>query len=409
MSRVSRSQVRRRRVGVAFFVVLLVALGFLLAMSRSDNPVVDSTPGARAGVDALSSPQPAPVPAWLAWMPGGFPDGFRQQVAALPDFTDAVVVAGDTRWMTASHDAEGSVADQPDPPYKIPLDAFSVDPGEYAPFLPDAYREQVVSALRKGNAVLGSSSARLRKIGPGGSISFGDLTIDVGAVVPDEVVGWSEILVSREVGANLGIAHDRYLLATAGDGMTSAGFHDLIAGLIPADTPLRTVAPGDTTYVRVASGVNPPIVMKEVFGEFSAYPRSDDPAFLNMSPEWHDANIQTRSVPMLGEVTCNKALFPALVGALEQVRDEGLGSEIHVYSGCYAPRTVARSDIAPPSQHAWGAAIDINAPENPYGTTPTMDHRVVKIFEHWGFIWGGDFLIPDGMHLEYGSPPPANG
>jgi hypothetical protein len=406
MSRVSRSQARRRRLGVVVFVALLVAAGTMLAMAQSDNPVVDSTPSGHEDGGALSSPKPAPIPTWLAWMPGGFPDGFRQLVAALPDLTDTVVVAGDTRWMTASHDAEGSVADQPDPPYKIPIDAFSVDPGEYAPFLPDAYREQVVSALRNGNAVLGSSSARLRKIGPGGSISFGDLTIDVGAVVPDEVVGWSEILVSREVGTTLGIAHDRYLLATAGDDMTPDGFQALIAGLIPADTPLRTVAPGETTYVRVASGVNPPIVMKEVFGEFSAYPRSDDPAFLNTSPAWHDANIQTRTVPLLGEVTCNKALFPALIGALGQVRDEGLGSEIHVYSGCYAPRTVARSDIAPPSQHAWGAAIDINAPENPYGSTPTMDHRVVKIFEHWGFIWGGDFLIPDGMHFEYGSPPP---
>jgi D-alanyl-D-alanine carboxypeptidase len=408
MSRVTRSQARRRRVGGTFFVVLLVALGSLLAMARSDDPVVD---GRRAGHSdtALSSPRPAPVPAWLAWMPGGFPEGFRRQVAALPDLTDTVVVAGDTRWMTASHDAKGALVDRPDPPYEIPIDAFSVDPGDYAGFLPMADREQVVSSLRDGKAVLGSTSAHLRGIGVGGSISFGDLTIDVGAVAPDEAVGWSEMLVSREVGVRLGIAHDRYLLATAGNGMTSSSFHDLIAGLIPPDTPLRTVAPGDTPYVRVASGVNPPVVMKEVFGEFSAYPQSDDPSALNMSPAWYDAHIDTRSVPLLGEVTCNKALFPALVGALQQVRDDGLGSEIHVYSGCYAPRTVARSDTAPPSQHAWGAAIDINAPENPYGSTPTMDHRIVKIFEHWGFNWGGDFLIPDGMHFEYGSPAPAGG
>jgi hypothetical protein len=407
MSRTSRSQVRRRRLGAAIVLVVLVAAGAMLAMSGTDDPVAGSAHRSRPG--QVSSPQPAPVAAWLAWMPGGFPDGFRQEVASSNELTGTVVVAGDTRWMTASHDADGSVVDRPDPPYAIPIDAFAVDPGEYAPFLPDAYRSHVVDALRDGKAVLGSSSAALRRIGPGGSISFGDRTVEV-AIVPDEVVGWSEILVSREVGAGLGIEHDRYLLATAGDDMTSTRFHELIAGLIPAGTPLRTVTPGDTTYVRVASGVNPPVVMKEVFGEFSAYSRSDDPAFLNMSPDWHDANIRTRPVPLFDEpVTCNKALFPSLIGALEQVRDEGLGSEIHVYSGCYAPRTVARSDIAPPSQHAWGAAIDINAPENPYGATPTMDPRIVKIFEHWGFIWGGTFLIPDGMHFEYGSPPPPNG
>ena len=51
----------------------------------------------------------------------------------------------------------------------------------------------------------------------------------------------------------------------------------------------------------------------------------------------------------------------------------GLSAEIKVYSGCWASRTVARSLTAPPSYHAYGAAIDINAPQNPYGTKPTMD------------------------------------
>jgi hypothetical protein len=106
-------------------------------------------------------------------------------------------------------------------------------------------------------------------------------------------------------------------------------------------------------------------------------------------------------------VTCNRAFFPALVGALKDVQAAGLGGEIHTYSGCYAARTVARSSTAPPSQHAYGAAIDINAPENPYGATPTMDPKIVRIFERWGFLWGGDFLTPDGMHFEYGAPPGA--
>src|SRR4249919_2164313 len=96
-----------------------------------------------------------------------------------------------------------------------------------------------------------------------------------------------------------------------------------------------------------------------------------------------------------------------LTASLNDVEDAGLGSLIHTYSGCYASRTVARSPTAPPSQHAYGAAIDINAPENPYGATPTMDPRIVQIFERHGFLWGGDFLIPDGMHFEYGTPVPA--
>ena len=146
--------------------------------------------------------------------------------------------------------------------------------------------------------------------------------------------------------------------------------------------------------MRIASGVNPPVVMKGVFGEFAAYPRTDDPAYLTMSPSWYDAHIVTRSVPLLGEVTCNVAFFPALIGALRDVEAAGLGDEIHTYSGCYAARTVARSPTAPPSNHAYGAAIDINAPENPYGATPTMDPKIVTIFQRWGFLWGGRYPDP---------------
>jgi hypothetical protein len=34
-----------------------------------------------------------------------------------------------------------------------------------------------------------------------------------------------------------------------------------------------------------------------------------------------------------------------------------------------------------------------------------MDPRIVRIFQKWGFLWGGRFLTPDGMHFEYGSHP----
>jgi hypothetical protein len=186
--------------------------------------------------------------------------------------------------------------------------------------------------------------------------------------------------------------------------MTFHRFASIMHRLIPG-TPVRMLPPGGSTYMRIASGVNPPIVTKEMFGEFSAYPQSADPAYLTVDPDWYDTHIVTRTVPILGAVTCNRALFPMLIGALTDVQHAGLGSELHVYSGCYAARTVARSPTAPPSQHAYGAAIDINAPENPYGAQPTMDPRIVHIFQKWGFLWGGGFLTPDGMHFEYGSHP----
>ena len=88
----------------------------------------------------------------------------------------------------------------PRQPFEIPIDAFAVDPDAYAPFIPEASRTEVTDALRAGTAVLGASSARLRHLTVGGSLTFDRGTVQVGAVVPDPVAGWSELLVSRAVG-----------------------------------------------------------------------------------------------------------------------------------------------------------------------------------------------------------------
>jgi hypothetical protein len=394
-------------------VLLLGLIGFLLfgphGAGQPASLAGDRPPSSSA---VVSSPPPATSheatpPAYLAWMSGGFPSDFRARVRTLNGVARSIVVAGDTRWMAASHDASGTVVDQPKPPFAIPIDAFSVNPMEYGPFLPDDLRHPIVAALDRGEAVLGQRSADLRGIGPGGSLTFvGGQTVKVGYVAPDDTVGWSEMLVSRDVGDQLGIADDRYLLAQMNGHPSDQTFEHAIDTLLPTGTLLRVAAPHETQFVRVASGVDPPIVMKEVFGEFAATPHIDDPAQLTTDPAWTAARLQTRDVTLLGRVTCNEALFPMLIAALNDVEKAGLSSLIHSDSGCYASRTVARSPTAPPSQHAYGAAIDINAPENPYGSTPTMDPRIVQIFERHGFLWGGEFLIPDGMHFEYGTPLP---
>lgn len=410
MARVARARARHRRSFLAFAGLCLLVAGALLWTRDARTPPaqVGASPSPTTAHESPAQPTVEPIPAWLAWVPGGFPPNFRERIDDAPALLEVIVVAGDTRWMSASHDTDGNVVDRPHAPYRIPIDAFAVDPDEYGPFLPDGTRDAVVKALRDGEAVLGASSAELRRLGVGGVMSFGDQQVRVGAVAPDEVVGWSEMLVSRSTGTRLGITTDRYLLALAPPQQTLRGFEGTVRSLLPADSYLRVVEPGGTRYVRVASGVNPPIVMKKAFGEFPAYPRADDPAYLNVSPRWRDKNIQTRTVPILGEVTCNVAFFPALEGALQELVDRGLDDLINIYSGCYAARTVARSETAPPSQHAYGAAIDIDAPTNGYGdTTPAMDSRVVDVFEDWGFIWGGNFLVPDGMHFEFGAPVAA--
>ena len=40
--------------------------------------------------------------------------------------------------------------------------------------------------------------------------------------------------------------------------------------------------------MRVANGVDPPVVLKEVFGEFAAALDAADPAFFRVDPVWVD-------------------------------------------------------------------------------------------------------------------------
>lgn len=115
-------------------------------------------------------------------------------------------------------------------------------------------------------------------------------------------------------------------------------------------------------------------------------------------PAWVSSHIVTDTVPILGRVTCNKMLFPQLKAALAEVASRGLAGTIHSTAGCYYPRFIAGTSSL--SNHAFGLAIDINAPENGRGTAGQMNRSVVQIFEKWGFTWGGTWHYTDPMHFE---------
>ena len=117
-------------------------------------------------------------------------------------------------------------------------------------------------------------------------------------------------------------------------------------------------------------------------------------------------NIDTQHLPLLGTVTCNVSLFPQLRGVVHELIDRGLQDTIHSYSGCYSPRHLNRIPSAGLSHHSWGIAVDLNVQQgNLFGQIPHQDPRLVDVFERWGFVWGGTFIVPDGMHFEYRREP----
>ena len=123
---------------------------------------------------------------------------------------------------------------------------------------------------------------------------------------------------------------------------------------------------------------------------------------VNPDRAWVRQFIRTEQVPIIGAVTCNKAMIPQLRAALNEVVDRRLASKIHPreYGGCYVPRFIARDPAQGLSFHTWGTAIDLNVPGNQRGTVGTIDRTVVQIFQKWGFNWGGNWQYTDPMHFE---------
>ena len=119
-------------------------------------------------------------------------------------------------------------------------------------------------------------------------------------------------------------------------------------------------------------------------------------------PGWVAANIRTEDVPILGQVTGHRVVFPQLRAALREVVARGLADEIHPeeFGGCYVPRFIGRDPSQGLSLHTWGIAVDLNVPGNQRGVAGEIDRDVVAIFKKWGFAWGGDWAWTDPMHFE---------
>ena len=74
----------------------------------------------------------------------------------------------------------------------------------------------------------------------------------------------------------------------------------------------------------------------------------------------------------------------------------------NTYGGCYYPRfNRHRRRVGFLSRHSWAMALDTNTVSNCQGCVPQMNCDVVRIFRRHDFAWGGNFLLPDGMHFEW--------
>lgn len=329
----------------------------------------------------LATEAPDVTTTYLVWVSGGL----------LPDLVDGLMAAFDVISIVKGDTVELAAGDGA----VIPLDALAVDPSAHRPFDP----ERALASLRPGSVILGETSAALRQVAAGDELTLAGETYEIAAVVPDEIVAAAEVVFDQS-DPDLPIATDRYALIITD--LAQAEVEAAVDDIHDSEN-LRVRVEGETPWLRHADAVLPQVFIKLALGEFSYTNRTggvfdQDPGF---KEEW----IVTTDIPVLGEVVCHKVVTVMLEGAMAELGDEGLADLVDPagFAGCWYPRFTRTATGSPAgiSRHSWGAAVDINAPTNPFGSEGTQDARLVEVMKRWGFNWGGDWALPDPMHFEY--------
>ena len=393
--RYGRRSVWSRIPAIVFVLVLLGAGGAIAYVilhdpePTSSGPVVGPTTTPDEGTQRILDRT------FVAWVPGGFEDDAAGKIPTLDGLDHGVAMLSGVAWLDRITD-DGEEIDPPPDGMAYPIETAAATPGDYKPFLPAALKD-VVPGLAEGDGALSESGSRIRGVGEGALLSFGDVEIEVVAVIPDELMGGHELLVSRKTGERLGFTRDRYALIDPAEGVSSEEIHAEIEAIVPEDTfvEVRGWSAG-VPLLRHGDGVSSMAKLKLNFGEFAADPEGGE---LDPDPAWEEENIETREVPLLGEVTCHRKIFPQLIAGLAAIQGEGVvGSG---YAGCYVPRFISHDPTRSLSYHSWGVAIDINAEANAFGAEPDQDTALVESMEAQGFQWGGRWDVPDGMHFEW--------
>jgi D-alanyl-D-alanine carboxypeptidase len=397
----------------------LLGGGVMLAIQAAEDPVSDPATIRRTSAERgpTTAPPPtrrlpsptdtsAPVPGvLLAWSRSGagrgLDPGLEPAAAAFPGVSATSLVRAGGLDLVGSRDMEAGRVDALAPGWAIPLDAVAVDPARHADFVPVADRA-AIAGLQPGSAVLGRTSAGLRRLTVGGVMELtGGRSVVVSGVVEDASIGGAELAVDIPTGEHLGLTTPRYLLAAyRGD---RPALEDHLRAALRPGTVVRFRGPGETPYLRHADAVLPQAQIKARFGEFSY--RAGGGGRFEQDPRWQAENIVTRRLPILGTVRCHRGIVDAVAGALTEIEKAGLADLVAQtgYDGCFNPRYVAGSDSV--SRHAWGVAFDMGFSSNPTGMESVQDPRLVEIFRRWGFTSGDSWLVPDAGHFEFVAPP----
>lgn len=308
-----------------------------------------------------------------------------------------------TRGGTVVHQAPGPLGSWyfPTSVTALPIDSIGAAMGR-----------EVSKFISAGTVVMGATSASLSGAQAGdildlASASGSIVQFIVGRVAPDAEVGGTEIVMSTAQADLLGATIPTSVLIYGQFDRASLDAA-LVARGLSTDPKIRVRRSWDPIDPDGTIGL---AKTKKLLGEL-AYSLTASGAML-VDSAWQAAYIPGREPYPTGiRAACNNSIKADLAAALQAVVDAGLAGSIDVnnantFGGCFGPRftRIVGTQLGTLSRHTWGQAFDTNTTSNCQGCVPQMDCRVVRIFRAHNFAWGGNFLLPDGMHFEWVGEP----
>ena len=215
-----------------------------------------------------------------------------------------------------------------------------------------------------GGALLGVTSARLRGIGVGGTLTFGKTTVRVTGVVADSLVGAAEIVVATDSPLARPTPRSSCSSTTA----ATAGLRERDHRAMKLSVRFR--APGETPYLRQGDAVLPQALVKARFGEF--WYRQSARGRVTIDPSWIADNIVTIDVPGVGKVECHRLIADALRRVLV------VAAEHATLAVDFDPQLISPSLGL--SRHTWGIGITLHV-------APADQPRFIATFAKYGFRW----------------------
>jgi hypothetical protein len=372
--------------------------------ARPDKPEATARPERIEKIAKVPTKKPSKVAplrsVLLAWAPGGLPASAHRLLERTSGVRAVATVDAGLDWIESSRSSDGTVLDRTPGGMAIPFENAYVNPADYAEFVSPADRDKVRS-LDEGETLFPRTSEELRGGGTGVTLRLKSGNLTVAGVVDDVTTGGYEALTAGPAPQQWdGV--DRFLLIRLDQRARTGPVERKLRSLLQPGQPLRLRPSGVNPFLRYGDSVLPQLIIKANFGEFSARPIPGD-RFIEIDETWRARNIRGFTLPVIGEVVCHRSLIPQLRAALKEVvaRDLGYTIQPEQYAGCFGARFINAGPRHRLSHHAWGIAVDFNASENPTGIRPSLDRRLVSVMREHGFTWGGDWLVPDGMHFEW--------